>query len=73
MTLPTEARAEGGFTPLHFAASQGAAEAVNALLDAGANAKARDENGGLLFDLAESNEKLKGTDAWWRLHDARFE
>jgi hypothetical protein len=43
------------------------------LLDAGADAKARDESGRTPFDYArEKNEKLKNTDAYWRLNDAQY-
>ncbi len=40
-----KARDKRNRTPLHFPAAFGSAEAVNALLDAGANPGARDENG----------------------------
>ena len=68
-----EARNEGGMTPLHWAAVFGTAETVTALLAAGADPRARDESGEIPFDKAEPNERLKGTDAWWRLNDARFD
>ena len=68
-----EARDENGWSPLHRAAYWGTAQTVKALLDAGANPKARDEDGRTPFDLAKDNDKLTGTDAWWRLHDAQFD
>ena len=67
------ARAEGGGTPLHVAARANEDPAViTALLDAGADAKAKDKSGRTPFDLAQENEKLKNTDAYWRLNDARY-
>ena len=67
-----EARGEGQ-TPLHWAAMFGTGEAVTALLEAGADPNARDNDGKLPFDYAEDNEQLKGTDAYWKLNDARFQ
>ena len=46
---------------------------IEALLDAGANPGARDERGKVPFDYAKDNEALKGTEAYWRLNDGRFE
>ena len=43
-----------------------------ALLDAGADPKARSKNGLTPFDAARKNEALKGTDVYWRLSDARY-
>ena len=43
-----------------------------ALLDAGANAMARNAAGETPWDLAQANEALQGTDGYWRLNDARF-
>ena len=63
----------GAFTPLHSAATVGTAEVVTALLEAGAEPKARNRGGALPFDWAETNEQLKGTDAYWKLNDARFQ
>jgi len=37
------------------------------LLKAGANAKAKSKYGKTAFDYAQDNEKLKGTDADWKL------
>ena len=67
-----EARAEGGNTPLHMAALGGNAKTVTALLEAGADPKARDNSDELPFDYARDNEKLQGTDAYWKLNEARF-
>ena len=68
-----EARSEGGLTPLHAAAARGKAEAIEALLQAGADPKALTRNGELPFDLIKDIDQIKGTDAYWKLNDARFE
>jgi len=68
-----EARDKYDETPLHWAAQWGTVHTVTALLDAGANPKAKDQKGRTPFDLAKDNDDLTGTDAWWRLHDARFD
>ncbi len=47
--------------------------AIEALLDAGADPALRDEDGKVPFDYAKDNEALKGTEAYWRLNDGRFE
>ena len=46
--------------------------AIEALLEAGANPAARNADGKIPWDLAEENEALNGSDAYWRLNDARF-
>ena len=43
-----------------------------ALLDAGADAKAQDSQGQTPWDLAKDRDVLEGTDAYWRLNEARF-
>ena len=68
-----EARDERGETPLHMAALGGNAETVTALLEARADPKARNDYGRLPFDHARDNERLQGTDAYWKLNDARFQ
>ena len=45
---------------------------VALLLDRGADATLRDNNGRLPIDLADENKALKGTDVYWQLNDARF-
>ena len=67
-----ETRDESGNTPLHLAALGGTAEAVMALLGAGADPKVRNNSDELPFDYARDNEKLQGTDAYWKLNEARF-
>ena len=45
---------------------------IEALLDAGADPTMRNAAGETPWDLADANEALKGSDAYWRLNDARF-
>ena len=73
------ARDEDGNTPLHTAAAYRNATnevhggaAIEALLDAGADATARNATGETPWDIAAENERLKGSDAYWQLNDARF-
>ena len=66
------ARYENGWTSLMAAAFAGTAESVKVLLDAGADASHKNPDGKIAWDLAQDNEKLKGTDAYWMLNDARF-
>ena len=61
-----------GMTPLHWAV-WGTAEVVTALLEAGADPNARDGTGRLAIDNASDNEYLKGTDAYRKLNEARFQ
>lgn len=67
-----KARVENRRQSLHLAVAWGNSAAIDALLDAGADAKARDEDEITPWDLAQGNDELKGTDACWRLNDARF-
>ena len=68
------ARDEGGKTALHYAAAESAIPSViKALIEVGADPGARDNDGKTPFDYAKDNEALKGTDAYWRLNDGRFE
>ena len=68
------ARTEDDFTPLHAAAGLNPEpSAIKALIEAGADPAARDRWGKMPFDYAKDNEALQGTDAYWRLNDARFE
>ena len=64
------ARSENGFTPLHYAAEWGTAEMVQLLIAAGADITAKDELGRSVWDLAQTNEKLAGTETLWALASA---
>ena len=73
------ARDERGRTPLHHAADgnwlrlpDDPGSAIDALLDAGADPSAEDEDGKTPWDLATENDGLRGSDAYWRMNDARF-
>jgi len=66
------ARSEGGETALMWAARDGTPEHLKVLLDAGADASIKDTDGKTVWDLAQDNEKLKDTDAYWMLNDLRF-
>ena len=78
----TEARDEYGNTPLHKAANccfsfssddvRHAGDAIEALLDGGADPTARNAAGKTPWDFAQENKALKGSDAYWRLNEARF-
>lgn len=60
-------------TSLHKAAAfSETPEVVKALLDAGANPKARDSEGRIPVELIPSDSPLRGTDIYWRLNEARY-
>ena len=60
-------------TPLHWAVLLDRADVVEALLAAGANAKAKTEDGKTPFDVAKEHGNLKGTDAYWLLNEAQYD
>jgi ankyrin repeat protein len=81
-------RTKSGWTPLHSAVNWNRADVVEFLLAKGADAKARvidfgnsmkllvrDPSlfGDTPFDLAKKNGMLKGTDAYWLLHEAQYD
>ena len=67
------ARAEGGWTPLHTAARLNAnPDVIVRLIELGVDGKARTDDGRAAWDMAQNNEALQGTDAWWLLNDFRF-
>ena len=62
-------RSEDGQTPLHRAAGSSENPAViETLLAAGADVNARNAGGETPWDLAQENEALKGSDAYFRLN-----
>ena len=68
------ARDKDGWTPLHRAAHclPCWAGVIQVLFIAGADAKAKNKNGSTPWDLAQKNEKLKGTKGYWALNDAQY-
>ena len=65
-------RDTSGETPLLRAARYNEnAEVVQALLDAGADATATNEDGESAWDLIQENEALEGSPAYWALNDLR--
>ena len=66
------ARHQDGNTPLHTAAYN-YRSAIDVLLAAGTDPMARNAAGQTPSDLAKANKRLKGTDAYWRLKEARLE
>ena len=67
-------RNERGNTPLHWAAMNNPNPAIIiALLEAGANPNTPNKSGETPWDDIQDNEDLKDTEAYWRLHDARFD
>lgn len=66
------ARDEGGWRPLHSAAGFGTTANIQTLLDAGADAKAKEKEGKTPWDLAQENEDLKNTKAYRALNDAQY-
>ena len=68
-----EARDQQGRTPLHHAALRSSPARLEALLSVGADPNARDADGKTPWDLAQENDRLQETDAYWRLNDARFD
>ena len=67
-----KARSKYGSTPLHSAARFGTPESIQVLLKAGADAKAETKDGKTPWDLAQDNDKLKGTKGYWALNDAQY-
>ena len=67
------AQDQGGLTPLMYAAKNNPnPEVITVPLKAGADGKAKSNEGKTAFDYAQDNEKLKGTDAYWKLTEALY-
>ncbi|MER3461249.1 MAG: hypothetical protein C4303_09295 [candidate division GAL15 bacterium] len=63
----------GRFSPLHTAAFNNPnPKIVLTLLELGANPKAKNDDGQTPWDLIQKNDKLKNTDAYWRMNDLRY-
>ena len=63
-------RTEKGYTPLHLAAWKGNAETVQLLIVVGADITAKDGFGRSVWEYAQKNHKLVGTEALWSLAEA---
>ncbi len=62
-----------GVTPLMKASSYNQKPKIlEVLLNAGANVRIKDKNGKTVWDYLQENEKLKGTEVYWKINDARF-
>ena len=59
-----------GTALMHAAEYNQNPEVITILLKAGAGGKAGDSARKTAFDYAQENEKLKGTDAYWKLNEA---
>ena len=69
-----KARDEDGRMPLHNAAALSKTPSVvTALLDAGADPRAKNAAGEISWGLIPDDSNLKETDVYWRLNQARFE
>ena len=66
------ARNETGLTALMAAAKNSNPLTVEALLNAGADITLINEDGKTAWDFAQDNRRLKGTDAYLMLNEARF-
>jgi ankyrin repeat protein len=67
------AKDKNGGTPLMYAAKNNQNPGViTTLLKAGADGKAKNSEGKTAFNHAQDNEKLKGTDAYWKLNEALY-
>ena len=69
------ARSKNGSTPLHWVADRFLTckpGVIQALLAAGADAKAKNKEGKIPWDFAQNNEDLKGTKGYWALNDAQY-
>jgi ankyrin repeat protein len=74
MTLKHTPVYRNGSTPklMYAAGNNQNPEVITTLLKAGADGKAKSTDGKTAFDYAQANEKLKGTDAYWKLTEALY-
>ena len=64
---------EIGRTPLHEAAKWNSnSKVIFALIDMGADIFADNNKGENLFDIIETNERLKSTDGYWDVRELQF-
>ncbi len=74
-------RNDEGETPFHLIAKKetihlseiSMSEIIMLFLESGGNIMARDKNGKTPLDYGLNNPKIKNTDAYWALHDARLD
>jgi len=58
---------------MYVAAMEGdTSKAITALLDGGADAKRKNNEGKTAFDYLKENKILKTTAVYWRLNDSRY-
>ena len=63
----------GGWTPFHFAAKENPnPKVIEILLNAGAQVWVEDRAGKTPWDYAQENKKLRGSEVYRRLYEARF-
>ena len=67
-----EARDKYGFTPLHEASRCANYDTIRVLLASGADAKVRAKIGTTAWEMALTNNNLKGTKAYWELNKAQY-
>jgi ankyrin repeat protein len=59
-------------TPLHYAARRKTPEITAALLKAGTDVNAENKYGKTPLHYAKDNPKVKDTDVYWKMNDARY-
>ena len=67
------ARSRNGWTLLHYAANANKSDVVARLLELGADGTAKTADVETVWGIAQKNEGLRGTKAWWLLNEIRFE
>ena len=67
-----DAKDDDGETPLHAAIRNDNPDVITRLIKLGADGTAKTDDGETAWDLAQNNEALRDTKAWWLLNDLRF-